>query len=139
MKKYFYIILFVVIIAGGIIETYYTRNYFVNFETKLSEIIAVQEENIYTIQEDLAESQINLYDESIERLKKLSEKWSKDKSTLHSFVPHNELREIGGLFAESIAYLDLGKKSFAIPKLKKLHQIVKNIPESFSPKLENIF
>ena len=77
--------------------------------------------------------------DSSDKLKELSDWWKKEKNTMHAFVPHNDIKDIDGMLAEAESFISTGMFNTATARLKKLDDIITNIPETFSFSLGNIF
>jgi hypothetical protein len=114
---------FVLIIGGGIYENAYMRNTFFSMAAEVRTIAAAAED----ASPDTA------------AIDGLTDRWRKKKSTLHAFVPHNEIKEIEGILVESKHYIEYGEFSIAAAMLYRLGGNLEALPGNYSFSLGNIF
>ena len=67
------------------------------------------------------------------------EMWSKKKSRLHIFIPHNDISYIDYWLSEACGLIYCKHYDLALGKIEVLKEITKNLPGGYSLKLENIF
>lgn len=65
--------------------------------------------------------------------------WEDKKSKLHVFVPHNDISYIDYWLSEACGLIYENEYSLALGKIEVLKEIVKNLPDAYTLKLENIF
>ncbi|MCI8820667.1 MAG: DUF4363 family protein [Clostridia bacterium] len=65
--------------------------------------------------------------------------WADKKSKLHVFVPHNDISYIDYWLSEACGLIYEGEYGLALGKIEVLKEIVKNLPDAYTLKLENIF
>lgn len=65
--------------------------------------------------------------------------WADKKSKLHIFVPHNDISYIDYWLSEACGLVYEEEYGLALTKIEVLKEIVKNLPDAYSLKLENIF
>jgi len=117
------LILFVLIIGGGILETKYINDKFKYYETEVASIA------------ELAGKK----EDSGDRLEKLTAEWKNDKQRLHIMIPHNELKDVELIMAESDNLIKGGKYELAEAKLRALQISLEAIPGIISISVGNIF
>ena len=66
------------------------------------------------------------------------EKWIKEKERLHVFIPHSEIKEVDLWVAECVAYVELKDYAEAADKVYVTLQLFKQIPKTFSVRIENL-
>ena len=64
--------------------------------------------------------------------------WISKKTTLHIFIPHNEIKEIDLWIAETVTLVENGKKEDAISKIDVVIELMEQIPKTFSFRTENL-
>lgn len=65
--------------------------------------------------------------------------WADKKSKLHIIVPHNDISYIDYWLSEACGLIYNGEYELALGKIEVLKEIVKNLPDAYSVKIENIF
>ena len=65
--------------------------------------------------------------------------WTEKKSHLHIFVPHNDISYVDYWLSEACGLIYEGEYGLALGKIEVLKEIVKNLPDAYTLKLENIF
>lgn len=65
--------------------------------------------------------------------------WRDKKSKLQIFVPHNDISYIDYWLSEACGLLQNGHYDLALGKVEVLKEIVKNLPDAYNIRLENIF
>lgn len=65
--------------------------------------------------------------------------WLNKKRSLHIWIPHADIKEIDLWLGETIAFTENGKLDEAATKIVVLKGLAKQIPETYSIRLENIF
>jgi hypothetical protein len=63
--------------------------------------------------------------------------WQKQKTKLHVFIPHTDIREMDLWISEAIYYLSDKDYTEALGKLKVLIHTCENIPKTYDFSLEN--
>ena len=64
--------------------------------------------------------------------------WIEKKRILHTFIPHNEIKEIALWLAESTTLVENDKKEDALSKLDVVIELLEQIPKTFAFRIENI-
>ena len=67
------------------------------------------------------------------------EMWANKKSKLHIFLPHNAISYVDYWLNEACGLIYEGNYQLALCKIEVLRDVAKNLPDSYSLKLENIF
>lgn len=67
------------------------------------------------------------------------EMWADKKEKLHVFLPHNDISYVDYWLNEACGLIYEGNYSLALCKVEVLRDVVKNIPDAYGLKLENIF
>ena len=67
------------------------------------------------------------------------EMWENKKSKLHIFLPHNDISYVDYWLNEACGLIYEGNYQLALCKIEVLRDVAKNLPDSYSLKLENIF
>ncbi|MDE6105200.1 MAG: DUF4363 family protein [Clostridia bacterium] len=67
------------------------------------------------------------------------EMWNDKKEKLHIFLPHNDISYVDYWLNEACGLIYEGNYSLALCKVEVLRDVVKNIPDAYGLKLENIF
>jgi hypothetical protein len=111
------------ILVSGYLEGLYVKSKFGHFEENLSKIIEKTDQK-----QDDSES-----------LRQLLEWWKGEKLVMHAFVPHNEIKDIDGIMVKAEEFINEGFFILASAELKKLHDMVKSLPENYSFSFGNIF
>ena len=65
--------------------------------------------------------------------------WTDKKSKLQIFIPHNDISYIDYWLSESCGLIYCKENDLALGKLEVLQEIIKNLPDAYTLKLENIF
>mgnify|MGYP004654941493 FL=1 len=65
--------------------------------------------------------------------------WLTKKKSLHIWIPHTDIKEVDLWLGETIAFTENGKLDEAATKIVVLKGLAKQIPETYSIRLENIF
>ena len=65
--------------------------------------------------------------------------WLNKKRTLNSYIPHDDIKDVDTLLAESVNLIHTKSFNLALAKLEVLIELCEHIPHSFSFKTENIF
>ncbi|MDE7087247.1 MAG: DUF4363 family protein [Clostridia bacterium] len=65
--------------------------------------------------------------------------WTDKKSRLHIVIPHNDISYIDYWLSEACALIYREEYDLALGKIEVLLEITKNLPDSYSVKLENVF
>ena len=65
--------------------------------------------------------------------------WTDKKSKLHIFIPHNDISYIDYWLSEACGLIYCKEYNLALGKLEVLQEIIKNLPDAYTLKLENIF
>lgn len=68
----------------------------------------------------------------------VKELWAKKKSKLHILLPHNDISYIDYWLNEACGLIYVGDYDLALGKIEVLREITKNLPDSYSLKIENI-
>ena len=64
--------------------------------------------------------------------------WLSKKKKLHVFIPHNDIKEVELWIGETMAFVEQKNYKEAISKLEVLRLLVKEIPKTFTFRLENV-
>ena len=64
--------------------------------------------------------------------------WTEKKSSLHIFIPHNDISYIDYWLSEACSLVYRDEYDLALGKIEVLLEITKNLPDAYSVKLENI-
>ncbi len=112
-----------IIIALSFWETIYVGNTFQAFEMRLQILL------------DKTEAKTASYDDGLG----VQAFWEKKKHRLHAWVPHTVLHEVDYQMNEAIGFLFLNDYENALPKVKVLLGLSKNIPDGYSLNFGNIF
>ena len=67
------------------------------------------------------------------------EMWANKKSKLHIFLPHNDISYVDYWLNAACGLIYEGNYQLALCKIEVLRDVAKNLPDSYSLKLENIF
>ena len=65
--------------------------------------------------------------------------WLNKMKSLHIWIPHADIKEVDLWLGETIAFTENGKLDEAATKIVVLKGLAKQIPETYSIRLENIF
>jgi len=65
--------------------------------------------------------------------------WIKKKESLHSIIPHTEIKEIDLWVSEAVRLVDQKKYDEAMQKIEVVRQLSSQVPKTFRLKFENIF
>ena len=72
-------------------------------------------------------------------VKKLQDKWIKQKEILHVFIPHNEIKEVDLWLSECLYYSRKNDYAETNAKAEVLSELFEQIPKTFSFRIENLF
>ena len=109
--------------TGAIIEKYFVKNSFTEFEYRLrvlydkTELNSASADDAYSIQKF----------------------WHEKKRTLHIIIPHIEIKEIDLWLPEAVKLIDQNKQQDAQQKIEVLLELAEQTPKSYLLKFENIF
>ena len=76
---------------------------------------------------------------SIDDVTALQSFWINSKQTLHSVIPHAEIKEIDLWLSEAVRLSGQKNSSEVLQKFEVLSELCEQIPNSFKLKFENIF
>lgn len=65
--------------------------------------------------------------------------WLSHKSSLHIYIPHNDIREFDMWMSETVNYIEEKNYKEALPKLEVLIELTEQIPNFYKLKWENVF
>lgn len=65
--------------------------------------------------------------------------WTEKKSKLQVFAPHNDISYIDYWLSEACGLIKNGHYDLALGKIEVLKEIIKNLPDAYNIKIENIF
>lgn len=122
-KNIILIAFFSAVIVLGVIEMNYVQSQFKFFEQQLEQ----------------ASQQVIDEDSDTHHIDEIVQWWRQQKKTFHSFIPHNEIKDIDSLLMETRSFIISERFDLARARLEKLLSYAKNIPGTFSPHFENIF
>lgn len=71
-------------------------------------------------------------------VKKLQDKWIKQKEILHVFIPHNEIKEVDLWLSECLYYSRKSDYAETNAKAEVLSELFEQIPKTFSFRIENL-
>ena len=74
-----------------------------------------------------------------EDAKAVQTKWEKRKSSLHIWIPHNDVTRIDDYLAEAVRLVAERDYELALPKLEILIHLSKCLPDTYKPGIENVF
>ena len=112
----------VIVVLGGIFEQKFLCSSF-------DEISAI----FYELDADLRDNSATK-----EQALKAQQKWINKKEYLHSFIPHNDIKEIDLWVAETVAYVSDGNYDEARKKTIVILELLEQTPKSYSLKIENL-
>lgn len=112
-----------IIIALCLGEGLYVKHTFQAFEMRLQILL------------DKTEAETASYDDGLG----VQEFWESKKHRLHAWVPHTVLHEVDYQMNEAIGFLFLNDYENALPKVKVLLGLSKNIPDGYSVNFGNVF
>ena len=69
----------------------------------------------------------------------LKDFWLEKKKILHIWIPHADIKEIDLWLGETLAFTENENYEEALTKIKVLKILAKQIPSTFSLRIENIF
>lgn len=69
----------------------------------------------------------------------LKDFWLEKKKILHIWIPHADIKEIDLWLGETLAFTENENYKEALTKIKVLKILAKQIPSTFSLRIENIF
>ena len=67
------------------------------------------------------------------------EMWAEKKSSLHVFIPHNDISYVDYWLNEACGFIYTGHYDLALSNLEVLKEIARTLPSAYSIKLENVF
>ncbi len=116
------IISFLIVIFGGIFE----QNFLSSSFSEMSDVFS-------SLDHDL-KSHTATKSEALEA----QLKWIEKKEYLHSFIPHNDIKEIDLWVAETVAYVTDGNYDEARKKTIVILELLEQTPKIYSLRIENI-
>ena len=116
------IISFLIVIFGGIFEQNFLSSSFSEMSDVFSSLDYDLKSHTATKSEAL-EAQL---------------KWIEKKEYLHSFIPHNDIKEIDLWVAETVAYVTDGNYDEARKKTIVILELLEQTPKIYSLRIENI-
>ena len=125
MVKSFISIICVAIILGigAIWENHFINTKFEDFSQNISVVYQKVDQKTATMDDVYA----------------LQKNWLSKKKLLHSFIPHNEIKEVDLWLAETATLVRDKQWEDAISKLEVLKELAEQIPKTFSISFANIF
>ncbi len=89
----------------------------------------------------LEQTEIKIKRETIttEDARVLKDFWLEKKKILHIWIPHADIKEIDLWLGETLAFTENENYEEALTKIKVLKILAKQIPSTFSLRIENIF
>jgi hypothetical protein len=112
-----------IIMGGSVFENCYVNSKFGYFEENIGAVIESAEK----------------HEDNSEKLSETLSWWKDAKHVLHAFIPHDDIRDVDGLIAQSITLIKKGEYDLALTQLNKLNILIKSIPENFHFNFGNIF
>ena len=67
------------------------------------------------------------------------ERWEMRKSTLHIWIPHNDVNKIDDYMAEAVRLIGEKEYTLALGKLEIILHLSECVPGTYMPQIENIF
>ena len=116
------IVLFILLITGGILEEVYVSKLFTDFGDKLDEV---------------SNAQGGKYD--LDKMQEVYDWWVKKTNTMHMFLPHNPLNDITLALGEMKGAVQSGDVESATAQHNRIHAIIDTLEETFSFSASNIF
>jgi len=116
------IVLFVLLVTGGILEEYYVDRVLGEFEEKL---------------EDIADTPDGHYD--MDELQEIYDWWIKKHTAMDMFLPHTPLNEVTLTLGEMMGAVQAGDYDNATAQLCRVRASVDTLQETFSISIANIF
>lgn len=91
--------------------------------------------------EFLEQTELKIKRETItnEDARVLKDFWLEKKKILHIWIPHADIKEIDLWLGETLAFTENENYKEALTKIKVLKILAKQIPSTFSLRIENIF
>ena len=117
------IIVALLLVGGAIYENKFVTEQFSEFSQVLSALYEKVDERSATIDDVYA----------------VQENWLEKKKSLHTFIPHNEIKEIDLWLSESTTLVRDEQWEDAISKIEVLKELAEQIPKTFQLTLGNIF
>lgn len=112
----------VILLGGAIYETNFIHRQFKEFSVVVDSLYEKVEREVAT-QDDVYVAQKN---------------WLDKKSYLHTFIPHNEIKEMELWLSESATLVKDKKWEDALSKLEVLKELAEQIPKTFTVSFSNI-
>ena len=116
------IITTMILIGGAFYETHYINKSFNEFHQMLN-VLYDKVDNQTATQDDVYAVQ---------------KYWIEKKHKLHTFIPHNDIKEIDLWLSESVTLVRDKEWADAISKIEVLKELAEQIPHTFVLALENI-
>lgn len=124
VKSFISIICVAVILGiGAIWENHFINTKFEDFSQNISIVYQKVDQKTATMDDVYA----------------LQKNWLSKKKLLHSFIPHNEIKEVDLWLAETATLVRDKQWEDAISKLEVLKELAEQIPKTFSISFANIF
>ena len=124
VKSFISIICVAVILGiGAIWENHFINTKFEDFSQNISIVYQKVDQKTATMDDVYA----------------LQKNWLSKKKLLHSFIPHNEIKEVDLWLAETATLVRDKQWEDAISKLEVLKELAEQIPKTFSISFVNIF
>lgn len=117
------IVALALLITGAVLENHALTKDFNKLDSILVELYDKTETEIATKDDALA----------------VQKWWLKKKSVLNSYIPHDDIKDVDTLLAETVNLIYTKNFNLALAKLEVLIELCEHIPHSFSFKAENIF
>ena len=111
------------LLVGSIWECTFINNQFNDFHDAL--------EIVYEKVDDQTATMDDVY--------ALQNNWLEKKKSLHTLIPHNDIKEVDLWVAEAVTLVRDEEWSDAISKIEVLLELAEQIPKTFSLSLANIF
>ena len=112
----------VIIITGGIAEYYYLDKTFSDLTETFTALQSDIEDKTCTSEQAIS----------------AQDKWLKEKEKLHIFIPHADIKEVDLWVSECVAYVTAKDYEEAADKVYVALQLFKQIPKTFSLRIENL-
>ena len=71
-------------------------------------------------------------------VEEFQQEWEDKKKYLHVFIPHADIREVGLWVSEAIAFTEYENFEESADKLKVIYDLLKQIPQNYRFKIENL-
>ena len=111
-----------IIVTGSALETFYVQKTLSEINVELTALYSKVESETAT-------------EESVSNVK---EQWFKKKEMLHSFIPHNEIKEVDLWISETETLVKNKEYKDALSKINVCIQLTEQISKTFSLRIENI-